>query len=252
MEYINNERITLFFSKKNSELADLMIKKLPMMEQLIQSKWNLEIPEKYRFYIMDSMYQSILHPASFLRKIILILTFPIWYKRAKKAWKISAGWTMNNHGEKILGIKSIFEMKKSIEANKNKIYNSIHNDIYIRAECTACHEMTHVFTSHLHLPFWLNEGIAQYTVDKYLGEPSISTDTIGYLFQDNKPNHPYLTEFLYGYWIVRYIEDIKEGNLENIIKDKNIDGKIAELFNVPEGNFREQARMIIKDYYYLN
>jgi predicted NodU family carbamoyl transferase len=62
---------------------------------------------------------------------------------------VGAGWAMNNRGERIFGIKTIKEMKKAVDFNKNMIYTPVYDDVYIRAECTACHEMTHAFTSAL-------------------------------------------------------------------------------------------------------
>jgi hypothetical protein len=228
-----------------------MSEKLPLMEQLIAHEWNVDISVSYRFYIMDSTYQIILHPSSFLKKVLLILTFPVWYKKAKKTWMASAGWSMNNLGVKILGIKSIDEMKKSVAQNKRKIYTSLYDDFYQRAECTACHEMTHAYTSHYHLPFWLNEGIAQYTVDQYMNKPTISKETIFHLSSGNEDqdlNHLY-REFLFGYWVVRYMEEKNKGVLRKILNSKDVNNRIIELLSLSDQNPREEVLRMIKEYF---
>ena len=42
----------------------------------------------------------------------------------------------------------------------------------------TCHELTHAFTSHLHLPTWLNEDLAMVMVDKFFEKCTVQYDTL--------------------------------------------------------------------------
>jgi hypothetical protein len=91
---------------------------------------------------------------------------------------------------------------------------------------------------------WLNEGLAMVTVDKYVGKPTVMDATLetlarspGEISRGTYRDVPRMDEdtIVYhtvrGYWITRYIEEVRPGLLKALLSQRliheHLEGKIA-------------------------
>ncbi|MBZ9750410.1 hypothetical protein K7W42_05995 [Deinococcus sp. HMF7604] len=81
-----------------------------------------------------------------------------------------------------------------------------------------CHEITHACTSHLHLPFWLNEGLAMLVTDLYAERQTIQVSTrpvsrdeptpsIDVVQLQNLSEDEWLAIYAQSYWRTRQLFD---------------------------------------------
>ena len=114
-------------------------------------------------------------------------------------------------------------------------------------ELVVCHEMTHVVTSHLALPFWLNEGIAMLMTDEYFGKQTVRNDTLLKLDHHKRRispvNYYRLGElklrdirfyYIRAYWMTRYLKEthpnLFDDFMQNRQTNKLIHKKVAAAF----------------------
>ncbi len=231
--------IPVLYSERNEEIAKAISGTFDEIIPLIEKLWGLKVPHNCRFYILDSMLNFVYHSSSWLKKVLLTIFFPLWYPRAKGIWKVSGGWTLRGRKNPACGVKTpemIQKISESPDSMGKEIFNDV-PDMVERAKNFACHEMVHAFSSHLLLPLWLNEGIAQVTVDKWRGETTVPDGSISYLNQENKGGKPseysdikgkerqnLIYQFLRGYWLTRYIMETHP----QLIRETMAKGKIGK------------------------
>jgi len=93
-------------------------------------------------------------------------------------WVYVAGLTMRYRGGPAVGVKPtrLWDMRE--DSVGRRIFYPLGADM-LRLRNIVCHELTHAYTAHLHLPLWLNEGMAMITVDRFLERETVrhSTET---------------------------------------------------------------------------
>ena len=111
-------------------------------------------------------------------RVLNTLTLPLWYRSVRKMWVYVAGLTMRYRGGPAVGVKPtrLWDMRE--DSVGRRIFYPLGADM-LRLRNIVCHELTHAYTAHLHLPLWLNEGMAMITVDRFLERETVrhSTET---------------------------------------------------------------------------
>ncbi|MCL4562009.1 MAG: hypothetical protein M1281_15540 [Chloroflexi bacterium] len=221
---INGVRV--IFDSREQATADLIADSAAQALHLIQESWGLRSPEDCRIYVMTSWWGFFFQSAPWLWKIMLSLTFPFWYSRARRTWPYSAAWTQRYGRRVAIGIKppSLLEISdKSI----GLLMFEEEKDPREKIRHLTCHELTHACSAHLKLPAWLNEGLAAVTVDRLFEKRTIRSDTLE-LLRSYTPKERPLTyrelsrqggkaiayQAVRGYWLVQYLEDCHPGFLK--------------------------------------
>lgn len=81
-----------------------------------------------------------------------------------------------------------------------------------------CHEVTHIVTAHLKLPFWLNEGLAMLATDEFAGMETVKPETRPFLHARREPLQDtsalsrltadeWLTAYAQAYWMTRTLAE---------------------------------------------
>jgi hypothetical protein len=97
-------------------------------------------------------------------------------------------------------------------------------DLNVNIQNVTCHELVHACSAPLRLPAWLNEGIAVFTTDRFMGKPVVRPETLN-LVKNYTPKAPPPTyrelsrmdkkaiayHGIRGYWIVCYMEEKSPG-----------------------------------------
>ncbi|PKO19138.1 MAG: hypothetical protein CVU39_00885 [Chloroflexi bacterium HGW-Chloroflexi-10] len=233
-------------------LSDTVAKVLP----LIQESWGLGGPKDCRIYVMTSWWGFFFQSAPWFWRILLILAWPLWCFRARRAWPYSAGWTQRYGRQVAIGIKP----PRLLEVSDKRIGRHLfveEKNSETKIRHLMCHELTHACAASLKLPAWLNEGLAAVTVDRYLGKRTIRPDTVE-LLRSYRPKHrpPTYRELLRleeqvfayhavrGYWLVQYLEESQAGCLKRLLSSWQGDGageaEIARVLGMELGNFWDQ------------
>jgi hypothetical protein len=196
---------------------------------------------------------------------MLALTIPFWYSRIIKAWRYSAGWTQNYGKFTAIGVKPARLLEKSDISIGIRMYVEEKNpDINIRH--VTCHELVHACSAHLHLPMWLNEGIAVVTTDRFLERPVLRADTLNYMKEyPHKKAPPTYRELsrmggeaiayqaIRGYWLVRYLEEKRPGLLKKLFAEragsKTIEDSIVGELETSLESFWKEIDGIVTEYF---
>ena len=187
---------------------------------------------------------------------------PVWSFRARRTWPISAAWTLRYGKRVAIGVKPPRLLAQSDKHFGVRMFVE-EKDMPTNVPRVVCHELTHACSAHLHLPAWLNEGIATVTVDRFAGKRTILTETLN-LIRDYQPKAPPPTyrelsrlsgeAFVYhavrGYWLTGLVEDRCPGFLKRKFSQgwraDSIEPEIAiELGMKPESFWREIDAVVI-------
>jgi hypothetical protein len=248
-----NDWIFLHFPPEERECASVIEKACEQSVALIGEIWGLSPPKGCHVFIATSWLRFVFQSAPWYIRIPCALQLPFVYSRFQKAWKFSSGWTMPYPGSPAIGIKPpslIAKMDRSI----SEMIFSKGIDTTRWTALITCHEMTHVFSAHLKLPLWLNEGIAMVTVDRFYGGRTVKADTLTSLSKSRKRpsvdkyrnllgmrNDDVAYQYVRGYWITRYLEDVHPLVLQEIVKGKRrhsqTEKMVADALSIKQGAF---------------
>jgi hypothetical protein len=243
METVSVSGLTLYFDDSEREAAEIIRQACERSVQLIHECWGLETPEDCRVYVMTSWLHFIFRSAPWPWKVQAAILFPLWSIRAKKMWRYAGGFHQRYGRRSAVGVKPPQLMALSDSSIGERFFvQGI--DIVDKVGHTTCHELVHAFTSYLRLPMWLNEGLAQVTVDRFAGRPTIRPETIAVLEQpsgDTGPGRyrnlragdedPLVYHFVRGYWLTRYIDDTQPDLMRRLLSRRyrhaELEGTIA-------------------------
>jgi lambda repressor-like predicted transcriptional regulator len=260
-----SRRIPVYFEPQHRDLAQLTHESLETITRFIRETWGFEIPEDFRIYVMNSMMQLIFHPSPLHRKILLGLFLPLWYRRVKKIWEFSGGWSYPTGKRMIIGVKPP-ELWPDPEKNFGMKVFVDEPDERQKFLWFLCHESVHAFSYHLRLPLWLNEGLATLSVDRLYQKQTIRPQTLEVLEKNNeadgnmnyrkvqsKDNRTLLYHFLRGYWLTRYLEERRPGVLKEVLARKTshpeIAAKVAKALDLPVEELWRQADGILTEHF---
>lgn len=197
--------------------------------QVIEASWGLAAPADCRVVVMTTWWGFIFESAPWPWRLLLLDTLPLWAFRARRTWPISAAWTLRYGRRVAIGIKPPRLWEQS-DPNIGLGIFVEETDTATQVRHLVCHELTHACSAHLQLPAWLNEGLAAVTVDRFLGRQTIRSDSRalvrdyqpkarppGYRELSRLPGPAMAFHVVRGYWLVRYLEDVRPGFLRQCL-----------------------------------
>jgi hypothetical protein len=225
--------LTLFFDAREREAAELIGQACERSVEIIHTCWDLDMPKACRVYVMTSWVRFLFHAPPWPWRVLVAVTLPLWYFRARKLWAIAGGWHQQFGERRAVGIKPPRLLETADTSIGERIFIK-EDDLDERVRRNTCHELTHAFSSHLGLPMWLNEGLAMVTVDKFAGKLTVKLETIQALAQPLQDTGPGRYRQLHGeamddlvfyhcvrgYWLTRYLEDTQPGLLRDLLRQK--------------------------------
>ena len=226
------------FDPEDAGIAEVIAATCDQVLGLVKAGWGLNPPADCRLYVMTSWRGFVFRSAPWPWKILLALSYPLWSGRVRRMWPISAGWTQRYGRRTAIGIKppSLLDLSdKSVG-----IHMFVEEpDPVAKVRHLTCHELTHAASAHLHLPAWLNEGLATVTVDRFMGKTTIRHESLDLLrgLQPKAPPPSYreLPRFggetlayhaVRGYWIVRLLEETHPGFVRSLLTSRQSAARI--------------------------
>jgi hypothetical protein len=233
--------LTLFFDPREKEAAELIGQACEQSVEVIYECWGLDTPEDCRVYVMSSWVRFLFHAPPWPWRILVAVTLPLWYFRARKLWALAGGWHQQFGERRAVGVKPPRLLKAADTSIGERIFVK-EDDVDERVRRHTCHELTHAFTSHLGLPMWLNEGLAMVTVDKFAGKQTIKPETVQALAQPPQDTSPgryrqlrgkamddlVFYHCIRGYWLTRYLEDTRPVLLRDLLRQKHAHGVLED------------------------
>jgi len=240
-------RLSVEYQPGDEETASLIAVTCDDALRLARSLWGLEPPTDCRLYVMTSWREFIFRSAPWPWKLMLGVTFPVWSSRARRTWPYSAAWTQRYGKRVAIGIKPPRLLDLSDKSIGMHMYVE-EKETNAKLRHLTCHELIHAASAHLALPAWLNEGLAALSVDRFLGKPTIRTQSLDLLARTRPKATPLsyraMAHFqgetlayhaVRGYWIARYLEESNPGFLRDLLAmrrshqaiDRRVAGKLG-------------------------
>ncbi len=113
---------------------------------------------------------------------------------------------------------------------------------------------------------WLNEGLAVLAVDRLLGRPTVKTDTLDVVARsasgkpirrvntvNEKNQDAVVALYIRGYWIARYLEEVRPGLLERLLtrrrRHAELEGQIANALGMSREAFWNSIGGIVASHF---
>jgi hypothetical protein len=231
---------SIYYEPEDSETAAVIRSACQRSIELIEKTWGLSMPPQIRLYVMTSWFQFMFHSAPWGRRIIYLLTVPLWAFRAKRTWAYAGGWAVGYRNRPAIGIKPPRLLEQADKTVGSMLF--AHEDNLLRKiEHITCHELTHACAAQLRLPLWLNEGLAMRSVDHYFSLNTVKSETLE-LLADHPPEAKSASyqkasrmnrkELAYqtvrGYWITRYMEESYPELLRSLLSKRRSERQILQ------------------------
>ena len=252
METMPVEGLTLYFDTDEREAAELVRRACEKSVRLIRECWNLDTPEDLRVYVLASAWlRCTFHSAPWDWRILMGLTLPFWYFRARRLWQVAGGWQQQYGRRRTVGIKTPRLLSQNDSGLGDRIFIR-ETDRASQVQRITCHELVHAHSAHLKLPVWLHEGLARLTVDHFFERPTIKCETIETLHRlpcttnsarklDLKDPDAVVYLYVRGYWLTRYIEETRPELLKSLLAQRyshnELEGKIACAYGMERQRF---------------
>ena len=245
--------LTLFFDDEEQDAVELISQACENSLQLLHECLGLDTPKDSRVYIMTSWLGFMFRSAPWPWKVLLAATIPLWAFRARKLWPLAGGWAQRYGQRRAVGVKPPRLLQLADRRIGDRIFVR-EEDAGRKVQNITCHELTHAFTSHLHLPTWLNEGLAMVMVDKFAGKPTVRYDSLDVLERSSDKDSvggrqklrvgdedALVYRYVHGYWLTRYIEETRPGLLKELLSRRwqhdELEGKIATAYGKRQEGF---------------
>lgn len=229
MEHVVVNRVPILYQPQDRDVALQLGGAAAEASQFLRQYWNLEPPAQYRIYVMDSLVGFRIHAAPRPLRLLLWLLLPFWYPSAMKLWPRVSALTEPYQSYPAIGIKP----PRLLETGDKSIgeqYMLPEPDMTTRLRATLCQELMHVFTAHLSLPMWLNEGLALLSSERFLRKPIIRPDAIDLLKPrgagtppskyrriSHLDNGQLAYDYARGYYITRLLDDTQAPFLRELL-----------------------------------
>ena len=264
MESKEIDGMVLRYEPEDREAAGLIGKACGRSAALLQAYWGLQVPDDCVIYVMTS-WQDIFGVAPLSWKVLLGITYPLWGPRARRTWPFAGGWEQRMGKRCTVGIKPPRLMELSDGRMGERIFVPS-AAVEEKVEFTACHELTHGFTSHLRLPSWLKEGVAMVAVDRFAGRPTVRGETLESVanppaWAGARPDDrlrvgdPEAMVYIYvqGYWLTRYLDEAHPAVLKELLARRHrpdeLEAKLAAACRLPPQGFWAQIDGVVVDHF---
>jgi hypothetical protein len=214
---------------------------------------------------MTSWLGFVFQSAPWLWKILLAAMFPLWAVRVWRIWPLAGGWAQSYGWRQAVGIKPPRLLELADKRIGERIFIKV-GDPGKKVQFTTCHELTHAFTAHLHLPTWFKEGLAMVMVDKFSGQPTVQPETLAALESSTDKHRSGSRQairvgkedamvYLYvrGYWLTRYIEETRPGLVKELLSHRSrpdaLERRIAAAYEKEPDAFWEEIESELVSYF---
>ncbi len=248
------EGIELDFPPEERQAADIVEEACRKSLPIIEEAWGLSGPRRCRIYLVTSPLRFFFPYAPWYYwairiSVLLLLAWLAWISlgfdvvlvvsivaalfRARRIWRMGAGWTLRYRNCPVIVIKSPRLLAQADIRIGSKIFLE-EPDPARKLSGITCHELTHACSASLKLPLWLNEGIAMLTVDSLFGRQTVRSTTLQSL---NHPRHrgthaeyknlgsmkneAWVYHYVRGYWLTRYLRDTQPGLLRELLAKRH-------------------------------
>ena len=242
------DSIRIIATPGEQDTEDLIRNTCSQALQIAQKMWGLEPPKNCEIFVMTSWLGFIFRSAPWSWKILLALTIPLWAPRARRTWPYSAAWTQRYGRRVAIGVKPPRLLEQSDRSIGVRMFVE-EKDMRLNVQHVTCHELIHTCSAHLHLPMWLNEGIATVSVDRYLGKATILQETLDVVreYQPKSPPPSYRqlsrmqgAAIVYhgsrSYWLTRLLEERHPGFLKILLSQRrsteDINHELAKVLKI--------------------
>ncbi len=248
----------LVYAQEEREAARVIGAAMEKSAGLLAERWDLYPPADCRVYVMTAWLPFLFHAAPWLWKAYLALVLPMITWRASEVWAFSGGWSLSFGNRRVVGIKP----ERLIRAGDASLGEQIYApglSAGEKVQAITCHELTHAFTAHLRLPFWLNEGLAMLAMEYYLEQRIVREDTRERLTRP--PAHKPMREkrqalvdlYARGYWLARYLDENHPDLLHSLLAErmghKALKAKVAAAFGVKNEHFWDEIAAVVDGYF---
>ena len=265
METVRVGDLTLYFDVEDREAAGPIGRACEKSVGVIHEQWGLETPEDCRVYVMRSLLHFVFQSAPWSWRVLLGITFPLWYPRQRRIWPYAGGYEQRYGRRLAVGIKPPRLMQEADGSVGARVFSQA-TGIDEKVERTTCHELAHAFVGHLDLPAWLKEGHAMVTVDRYMGKPTVKHETLETLEMlealAGKPGYRKVSMqdqdaavYLYtrGYWITRYLDETQPELLRSLLQRRQsqsaLETKVAAALGMERDAFWSEIDGMVVEHF---
>jgi hypothetical protein len=257
MENLTANGVQIYFPPDERAAGELVVQACERTSKLLENEWGLPTPRDCRVYVMTSVTGFMFQSAPWLWRLIMAITMPLWYFRAKRLWQFAGGWVQRFGGRLAVGVKPPRLIRMSDRRMGERIFLEEENP-EMKVEHITCHELTHAYSAHLRPTAWFNEGLAMRLVDKYFDKCTVRTDTLD-LLGDNSPKQiakryrmlsrqdqaALVNLYVRAYWLTRYLESecpqLFRDLLTNRHSEAELEFKVARSLDISKDSFWENV-----------
>jgi hypothetical protein len=260
-----SQGVELLFPKGEEEAADLIERAVARSLTVIHQKWDLPEARRCRVYVMTAWLPAVLHSTPWYLLPASLLALPFWAPRIRRLWPATGGWTQRFGGRPAVGIKPPWLLEKADRTVGEMLFLK-EPDPRKKAEHVTCHELTHALTAHLHLPAWLNEGVAMLSVDAYAGSPTVRAASLHLLPGGEQGRSPQQYLKLLGmkpkelagpyaraYWVTRFLDEQRPAFLRRLLAERrshrSIEKEMAATLALPRRNLWRSVDRVVADHF---
>ena len=164
MESLQSQKIAIYYPAGELTTAELLCQVVGKTDHLMFTLWGLQTPEDCRAYVLKDWQDFLSHAPPRNIRFFLKLLHPILSSRINRLWPYVGGWEQRFGKRIAVGVKPPDLLRQSDSSMGSLIFIPV-EDITLKFQLTACHELAHAYSTHLALPAWLKEGIAMVSTD---------------------------------------------------------------------------------------
>lgn len=237
------ENIKVHYKTSQVETFEIISDTIHKASRLVKDRWNLIIPNNSRIYVMENWIEFLFQSAPVYYWPLICLNIPFIFPAMNKNWRLIGGWTKKYGKRCVVGVKD----KELINLDGSELGKKIfisENTIEEKMIHIITHELTHLCLANHNKPEWFNEGIAMVAVDRILNKNTVKKDTLKLLTNYSKEsfNKNLLSNYVVGYWFIKYLDEKQPENLRRIVSKQNIseDESIKEIL-ISFDSFRDKV-----------
>lgn len=231
--YINVDGIRVYSDENQAETVKIIRDNIKPIVEMLSASWGIKPLSNCRIHVMDDLNKFLFRSSPIHLRPLVLLNTLINKKRLDYLWQHAGGWGKRYGNRYVIGIKT----RELIEVSESNIGEKIFYkaDMVEKIKHILCHELTHSCTTLYQMPSWLHEGLAMISVDEFLEKQTVKKQTLERFKQIKSVKQPESIEdiYIFGYWIVYYLDNYKPEILRRLLKSRNCyeDPFIKEVFN---------------------
>lgn len=257
--------IRIFNHPAEEDLTALIASACSGSLEAARDLWGLTPPRECRIFVVTSWLDISFRAAPWYLRPFVVTSLPFWAPSLRRIWPRAGAITLRMRFGRLvtIGVKPPRLLQTSDTTVGKTLYVQ-EKDMQVKLRHLVCHELTHACSSSLRLPMWLNEGIAMFSVDHYLGRRTISEGTLTLLRADPPrsapPGYRQMTRMdaramtlhtARGYWLVGLLETTRPGFLKEMFSDAGklhlIESHIAALLGLNRERFWQEVDELLVD-----